>query len=120
MKKYFQLNKMSNVLFFSFLIMFFLFSFSSYFANAQEEIITIVPGSSDPTRYRFFDITEYPVSTGQEIQWYNADNIIHNIIVISTKGDIIVAQSEDIKPKEYFNYEFKEGEYLFSAQNIHG
>ena len=66
------------MLFFYFSILFFLFSFDSHFAHS-EEIITIVPGSSDSSRYRFFDITEYPISTGEEIKWYNADNIIHNI-----------------------------------------
>jgi plastocyanin len=120
MKSFFQRKNITNTLFFSFSIstLLFLFSFSSYFANAQEEIITIVPGSSDPTRYRFFDITEYPISTGGEIQWYNADNIIHKIIITSTNGEIIVVQSTDIKPKEFFSYKFdKEGEYLFQSTN---
>jgi plastocyanin len=112
---YFQLNKMTNMLFFSFFILILLFSFYSYFAHA-EEIITIVPGSSDSSRYRFFDITEYPISTGEDIKWYNADDILHNIKVISSDGKTIVTESENIKPKEYFNYEFKEeGEYLFQS-----
>ena len=112
--KYFQVNKMTKV-FFSFLILFFLFSCYSHFAHA-EEIITIVPGSSDSSRYRFFDITEYPISTGEEIKWYNADNILHNIQIMSKDGKTIVAESENIEPKEYFNYEFKEeGEYLFQS-----
>src|SRR5688500_1525244 len=120
MKSFFQIKNITNTLFFSFSFstLLFLFSFSSFFANAQEEIITIVPGSSDPTRYRFFDITEYPISTGKEIQWYNADNIIHNIIVTSANGEIIVAQSGNIKPKEFFSYKFdKEGEYIFQSSN---
>ena len=120
MKSFLQRKNITNTLFFSFSFstLLFLFSFSSYFANAQEEIITIVPGSSDPTRYRFFDITEYPISTGEEIQWYNADNIIHNIIITSTNGEIIVAQSADIKPKEFFSYKFaKKGEYIFQSAN---
>ena len=112
---YFHLNKMTNMLFFSFSILFLLFSFYSYFAHA-EEIITIVPGSSDSSRYRFFDITEYIISTGEEIKWYNADDILHNIKVMSSDGKTIVTESENIKPKEYFNYEFKEeGEYLFQS-----
>ncbi|MGZ5491162.1 MAG: cupredoxin domain-containing protein [Nitrososphaeraceae archaeon] len=113
-EKYFQLNTMSNVLFFSFLI-FFLFSCYSHFVHA-EDIITIVPGASDSSRYRFFDITEYPISPEKEIKWYNADNILHNIKIMSKDGKTIVAESENIKPKEYFNYEFKEeGEYLFQS-----
>ena len=97
-------------------ISFFLFSCYSHFAHA-EEIITIVPGSSDSSRYRFFDVTEYPISTGEEIKWYNADNILHNIQIISNDTNkTIVAESENIEPKEYFNYVFKEeGEYLFQS-----
>ena len=35
---------------------------------------------------------------------------------MSKDGKTIVAESENIKPKEYFNYEFKEeGEYLFQC-----
>jgi plastocyanin len=100
------------------LLLLVLFSFYPYFAYAQEEIITIVPGSSDSNRYRFFDITEYPISTGKEIKWYNADNIIHNIVITSSssKGKDIIAQSENIRPNEFFSYKFdKEGEYLFQS-----
>ena len=113
--KYVQVNKMTKV-FFYFSILFFLFSCNSYFVHA-EEIITIVPGSSDSSRYRFFDIIEYPISTGEELKWYNADNILHNIQIMSNDTNkIIVAESENIEPKEYFNYEFKEeGEYLFQS-----
>ena len=71
--------------FFYFSILFFLFSCYSHFVHA-EEIITIVPGSSDSSRYRFFDITEYPISTGEEIKWYNADNILHKIQIMSNDG----------------------------------
>jgi plastocyanin len=102
--------------FFYFSILFFLFSCYSHFAHA-EEIITIVPGSSDSSRYRFFDITEYPISKGEEIKWYNADNILHKIQIMSNDTNkSIVAESENIEPKEYFNYKFKEeGEYLFQS-----
>ena len=102
--------------FFYFSILFFLFSCYSHFVHA-EEIITIVPGSSDSSRYRFFDITEYPINTGEEIKWYNADNILHNIQIMSNDTNkTIVAESENIEPKEYFNYKFKEeGEYLFQS-----
>mgnify|MGYP003577670919 CR=1 FL=1 len=120
MKRIFHSKNITITLFFSlsFSTLLFLFSFSSYFAYAQEETITIVPGSSDPDRYRFFDITEYPITTGEEIQWYNADNIIHNIIVTSANGEIIVAQSANIKPKEFFSYKFaKKREYIFQSAN---
>jgi plastocyanin len=110
-RNYFSLN----IIFLSFSILFLLFSFYSQFAYA-EEIITRVPGSSDSSRYRFFDITEYQISIGEEIKWYNADNILHNIKVVSSDGKTIVTESENIKPNEYFNYEFKEeGQYLFQS-----
>ncbi len=113
--KYFQGNTMTKVFFYC-SILFFLFFCYSHFAHT-EEIITIVPGSSDSSRYRFFDITEYPISTGEEIKWYNADNIIHNIQIMSNDTNkTVVAESENIEPKEYFNYKFKEeGEYLFQS-----
>jgi hypothetical protein len=46
-----------------------------------------------------------------------ADNILHNIQIMSNDiNRTIVAEPENIKPKEYFNYEFKEeGEYLFQS-----
>src|SRR5215211_4075616 len=110
-RNYFSLN----IIFFSFSILFLLFSFYSQFAYG-EEIITIVPGSSDSSRYRFFDITEYPISTGEKIKWYNADSILHNIQILSSDGKTIVTQSENIKPNEYFIYAFKEeGQYLFQS-----
>jgi plastocyanin len=104
-----------NIIFISFSILFLFFCFYSQFAYT-EEIITIVPGSSDSSRYRFFDITEYPISTGEEIKWYNADNILHNIKIVSSDGKTTITESENIKPNEYFNYEFKdEGQYLFQS-----
>jgi plastocyanin len=111
-------TNVSFIFLFTFLTLLLVFSFSSFFANAQEETITIVPGSSDSSRYRFFDIIEYPLKTGEEIKWYNADNIIHNIIITSKDGDIIVSQSGNIKPKGSFSYKFdKPGEYFFKSAN---
>jgi plastocyanin len=127
MKSFFQGKNITNISSsssllllssFSILLLLLIFSFYPYFAHAQEEIITIVPGSSDSSRYRFFDITEYPISTGEEVKWYNADNIVHNILVTSSSsnGKDTIAQSENIKPNEFFNYKFdKEGEYLFQS-----
>ena len=45
-----------------------------------------------------------------------ADNILNNIQIMSNDTNkTVVAESENIKPKEYFNYKFKEGEYLFQS-----
>ncbi len=125
MKSFLQVKNITNTLLllssFSILLLLSLFSFYPYFANAQEEVITIVPGSSDSSRYRFYDITEYPISLGKEIKWYNADNIVHKIVITSSSGNSnnendTIAQSENIKPNEFFSYQFdKEGEYLFQS-----
>lgn len=48
-----------------------------------EEIITITPGSSDEKRERFYDITYYPIKPGKIIKWSNADNIPHEIEILS-------------------------------------
>jgi plastocyanin len=128
-KSFLQVTNITNTLLllllssFSILLLLSLFSFYPYFANAQEEVITIVPGSSDSSRYRFFDITEYPIGTGEEIKWYNADNIVHKIVISSPSSgggssneNDTIAQSENIKPNEFFSYQFdKEGEYLFQS-----
>jgi plastocyanin len=113
----------NNLIFISLLTLVFLFSYYgiNFIIYAQEDIITIVPGSSDSSRYRFFDITEYPIITGKEIKWFNADNIIHNIVVTSNSSSsngkgTTVAQSANIKPNEFFTYKFdEEGEYLFHS-----
>ena len=100
------------------ILAFFVSYYGSFIVHAQEETITIVPGSSDSSRYRFFDITDYPLKTGEELKWYNADNIAHNIIVTSKDGNIIVAQSGNIKPKGSFSFKFdKPGEYYFKSAN---
>jgi hypothetical protein len=106
-----------NLTFISFLVLtFFVFYYESFIVYAQEEIITIVPGSSDSSRFRFFDITEYPISPGEEIKWYNADDIMHNIVITTNDGKTIVTQSKDIKPKGFFSFTFDdEGEYLFQS-----
>jgi hypothetical protein len=107
----------TNLNFISFLVLtFFVFYYESFIVYAQEEIITIVPGSSDSSRFRFFDITEYPISTGEEIKWYNADDVMHNIVITTNDGKTIVTQSKDIKSNNVFSFTFDdEGEYLFQS-----
>ena len=108
-----------NILFILFLsLVFFVSYLEDIIIYAQEEIITIVPGSSDSSRYRFFDISEYPISKGEEIKWYNADDVMHNIVITINDGKTIVTQSKDIKPKSVFSFTFDdEGEYLFKSSN---
>ena len=112
----------TNLIYISFLILaFFVSYYGTFIVQAQEETITIVPGSSDSSRYRFFDITEYPLNTGEELKWYNADNIVHNIIVTSNDGDIIVAQSGNINRRDLFLINLTNLESIFSnLQTITG
>ena len=79
-----------------------------------EEIITIVPGSSDQNRERFFDITYYPVEVGTSITWDNADNISHDIAI--SQDNITLAKSGKIPPNEAFEYKFEQlGTFTFSS-----
>ena len=46
-----------------------------------QEVITILPGSTDKNRSRFLDITFYPIEKGKEITWFNDDNVEHRIVI---------------------------------------
>jgi hypothetical protein len=87
---------------------------SSAFA---QEVITILPGSTDKNRPRFLDITFYPIEKGKELTWFNDDNVEHSIVINSITKDNktkLLTESEIIKPGEAFTYIFKdEGIYHF-------
>lgn len=98
---------------------------SSIFA---EEVITILPGSIDENRYRFVDISFYPVEMGKEVTWYNGDTVNHRLIISSALGpvnftsvennlnssSVVVADSGIIEPNDSFTFTFdKEGTYVF-------
>jgi hypothetical protein len=87
---------------------------SSAFA---QEVITILPGSTDKNRPRFLDITFYPIEKGKELTWFNDDNVEHRIVINSITEDNkteLLTESEIIKPGEAFTYIFKdEGIYHF-------
>ena len=105
-----------NSLILSLSILIFLVSFYELSIVYASETITIVPGASDSSRYRFFDMIEYPIGIGKEVKWYNADNIVHNIVISSADGEKII--SETVKPKQFFSYTFnKEGEYTFQSSD---
>src|SRR5919199_4530726 len=80
---------------------------STYAEQQQgQDIITIIPGASDKNNPAFFDVTYYHIQVGKEVRWYNADDIIHKIIISSgneTNKDGIennkVIESGDIQPK---------------------
>lgn len=62
----------------------FIFIQQEYFTIIQaEEIITIIPGSSDEKRERVYDITYYPIKPRETIKWRNADNIPYQIEILT-------------------------------------
>jgi hypothetical protein len=84
-------------------------------------VITILPGAQDHTRPRFLDITVYPIEKGQELTWFNDDDISHRIIinlVTQNNSTELVADSEIINPDNSFTYTFEEeGTCHFSSPN---
>jgi len=80
-----------------------------------EQLISIVPGASDQTRPRFFDITFYPIKTGNELVWHNDDNTDHRLVIKSESGSQIV-DSGVIRSNSSFSYKFNQaGMYHFSS-----
>ena len=83
-----------------------------------EEIITITPGSSDEKRERFQDITYYPIKPGKIIKWSNADNIPHEIEILSQNN--VTSKNYKINPKDTFSFKFeKNGKYTFQSPQYH-
>lgn len=84
-----------------------------------EEVITILPGSTDKNRPSFLDMTFYPIEKGKELTWFNNDDVNHSIVVNSASEDnktILLVESETIKPEDSFTYTFEEeGTYHFSS-----
>ena len=70
-----------------------------------EEIITITPGSSDEKRERFYDITYYPIKPGKIIKQSNADNIPHEIEILSQNN--VTSKNYKINPKDTFSFKFE-------------
>src|SRR5918994_130621 len=95
-------NIMDNLKKFTIIFIFSLFLFifieQEYFTILYaEEIITIIPGSSDEKRERLYDITYYPIKPGKIIKWSNADNILHEIEILSQNN--VTIKNYKINPK---------------------
>ena len=81
-----------------------------------EEIITIIPGSSDENRYRFFDITVYPIESKKEIIFYNADKIPHQFTIKNDQG--FYQETDIIKRDAKYSLQFnQEGIYQFQSED---
>jgi hypothetical protein len=81
-----------------------------------EEVITIIPGSSDESRYRFFDITLFHIDIKKEFRFYNADNIPHQL-EITKQDDLSFKDKTDlIGTKKSYSIELdKNGIYDFQS-----
>ena len=70
-----------------------------------EEITTITLGSSDEKRERLYDITYYQIKPGKIIKWSNADNIPHEIEILSQNN--VTSKNYKINPKYTFHLNLK-------------
>ena len=82
----------------------------------SEEVITIIPCSSNHNNDKFFDIPSYFIQKGQQIRWYNADDISHRIVITKSDGKGILSDSGIIKANGSFQHRFaNDGIYTFSS-----
>ncbi|WP_260642672.1 cupredoxin domain-containing protein [Nitrososphaera viennensis] len=83
-------------------------------ANA-EEMITIqryyAPIDDRPGP----DVLFYPLKTGQELKWLNADNVVHRLDITLQNGTL-VSNSGSIEPNSHYSYRFEQpGTYHFKS-----
>jgi plastocyanin len=58
----------------------------------------------------------YFMQKGQQIRWYNADDIYHRIVITKSVGKGILSNCGIIKPNGSFKYRFdNDGIYNFSS-----
>jgi plastocyanin len=85
-------------------------------AAYAEDIITIIPCSSNHNNPIFFDTSSYYVQKGQHVRWFNADDINHRIIATTSNGKELLFDSGLIKPNGSYSYNFNNiGSYNFSS-----
>lgn len=85
-----------------------------------EETINITLGSRDEKRETFYDIPYYPINPGKIIKWSNADNIPHEIEILSQNN--VTSRNYKINPKDTFSFKFgkKMVRIHFNLLNIMG
>lgn len=60
-------------------------------------MITIIPCSSNHANPKFFDTPSYFIQKGQQISWYNAEDINHRIVITTSDGKELLSDSGMIK-----------------------
>jgi plastocyanin len=90
-------------------------------AAYAEDVITIIPCSSNHNNPRFFDNPSYYVQKGQQIRWYNADDVNHRIVISTSAAKAVLSDSGIIKSNGSFPFKFNNiGITIFRLLSIHG
>ncbi|MGC1927668.1 MAG: hypothetical protein WA667_01725 [Candidatus Nitrosopolaris sp.] len=98
------------------LTIFFLILVTSIPAAYSDDVITIIPCSSNHNNPKFFDTPSYFIQKGQQVRWYNADDINHRIVITTSGGKELLSDSGIIKSNGSFPFRFNNiGYYHFSS-----
>jgi plastocyanin len=85
-------------------------------AAYSEDVITIIPCSSNHNNPKFFDTPSYYIQKGQQIRWHNADDINHRIVISTSDAKALLSDSGFIKSNGSFPFKFNNiGIYHFSS-----
>jgi len=85
-------------------------------AAYSEDVITIIPCSSNHNNPKFFDTPSYYIQKGQQIRWHNADDINHRIVISTSDAKAVLSDSGIIKSNGSFPFIFNNiGIYHFSS-----
>lgn len=83
-------------------------------AAYSENVITIIPCSSNHNNSRFFDMPFYFIQKGQQIRWYNADDIDHRLVITNSSKKGLLSDSGIIEANGSFSFRFNNiGVYHF-------
>jgi plastocyanin len=82
----------------------------------SEDVITIIPCSSNTNNSKFFDMPSYFIEKGQQIRWYNADDVYHRLVITNSNRSESLSDSGIIKLNGSFPFRFSNtGAYHFSS-----
>lgn len=81
-----------------------------------EQKITIIPDAHSDTAVRFVDITDYFLSAGEELTWFN-DDFVDLKLVITNEDNATAIADLDLKSNSSASHVFKEpGKYYYSSE----
>jgi plastocyanin len=90
-------------------------------AAYSEDVITIIPCSSNHNNPKFFDTPSYYTHTKRsQVRWHNADDINHRIVISTSDAKALLSDSGFIKSNGSFVFKFNNiGIYYFSSPLYH-